>query len=134
MKSIAKSICLGVAYMATLFPLIASAGPSQSNSPGSASWATSLVSVVAVGNGLWESNGMLFNRFEVSGGECGGRLPELKTPSTQVGYAQMQGMRATLLTAISTGMTVKFHWVGPYCWVDDVVLCSDPNSCYAGMQ
>jgi hypothetical protein len=105
------------------------AGPSGSNSPGSASWATGLVSVTGMGNGIYYDNSFIYNRFQVSGGECGGRQPEVRTQNSTIGIAQLQGIKATLLSAIATGAQVRLHWVGPYCWVDDVVVCSNPSDC-----
>jgi hypothetical protein len=135
LKDIAMKLKAGITGLmligAAFSPTQVYSGPSGGATSGTASWSTTAYGVRYVGNNLWPSGSTLFNRFRMAGGECSG-IEELMAPNTTVGLAQMQGMKSALLTAVSTGLSVRVHWVGPWCYVDDVVLCADATNCVVG--
>jgi len=57
------------------------------------------------------------------GNDCYGR-GNLNVPTASENIAE-----TILLTALTTGQSVKIHYQGSDCQVDNVVICADPNNC-----
>ena len=102
--------------------------PQPGSGSGAANW-SEVVQVKEIGTDFSAPNGYIFNFFHISSAVCEQRTsgtPQLVSrTSSPYPYERMQSMRVMLMTAATSGSSVRVHWTGDYCWVDDVMLCTD---------